>query len=233
MRKGLLIIAAALMLSVSAFAQWDNGGQGFQRPDEATMIKMRTDRMVQELGLNETQAAKLLELNQKYPTAMMGGPGMRGPRMNGRRDGQGVNQEEANADTGKKAKKDKKAKKNKKAEAEPEVQPQDGGFPGGMPPGMDENRMKEIQDARVAYENELKEILTEDQYKTYQENKNRRPQGRGPGGPGGFGPGGPGGGPGRGGFGGPGGAGGPGRGGFGGGGFGGGYGGNGGNGGEW
>ena len=61
-----------------------------------------------------------------------------------------------------------------------------------------------------AYENELKEILTEDQFKTWKENMNRRQQGQGR--PGGYGPGGPG----RGGFGGPGGAGGPGRGGFGG-----------------
>ena len=198
MRKSLLFIAAALMLSVSAFAQWDNGGQGFQRPDEATMIKMRTDRMVKELGLNETQAEKLLELNQKYPTAMMGGPGMRGPRMNGRRDGQEVNQDEANQETtGKKAK---KAKKNKKAEAQTQVEPQEGGRP-EMPPGMDEDKMKEMKNAREAYENELKGILTDEQFNTWKENSNRRPQGRGPGGPGGFGPGGPGGGPGRGGFG--------------------------------
>ena len=204
MKKSLLIIAAALMLSVSAFAQWDNGGQGFQRPDPAVMIQMRTDRMVQEQGLDEAQAAKLLELNQKYPNAMMGG---RGPRMNGRRNGQEVNQDEANQETtGKKAK---KAKKNKKAEAETQVEPQEGGRP-AMPPGMDEEKIKEMQSAAEAYEAELKEILTEDQYKTYQENKNRRPQG-GPGGPGGPGgrpggrPGGFGGPGGQGGFGGPGG----------------------------
>ena len=57
---------------------------------------------------------------------------------------------------------------------------------------------KEMEAAMEAYENELKGILTEDQYKTYQENKNRRMQQmqqRGTGGPGrgGFGPGGPGG----------------------------------------
>ena len=157
------------------------------------MVKMRTDRIVQELGLDETQAAKLLELNQKYPRAMMGGPGMRGPRMDGRGNGQGANQDEGTV------KKEKKARKNKKAkdaEEGSQVQPEEGGRP-AMPPGMDESKLKEMQDAREAYENELKEILTEDQFKTYQENKNRRPQGRGPGGPGGrpggFGPGGPGG----------------------------------------
>ena len=79
MKRILLVITAALLLSVSAFAQWENRGQGFHRPDEATLLKMRTDWMVRELGLNETQAEKLLELNQKYPNALRPGPG--GPGM--------------------------------------------------------------------------------------------------------------------------------------------------------
>ena len=54
---------------------------------------------------------------------------------------------------------------------------------------MSEEQIQEMQKAREAYEAELKEILTEDQFKTWKENQNRRPQGR----PGGFGPGGPGG----------------------------------------
>lgn len=195
MKKSLLI-AAALMLTISAFAQENNRRQGFQRPDEATMIKMRTDRMVQELGLDETQAAKLLELNQKYPNAMRG-PGMRGPggpggqRM-GMPQGEPGNEQNVSDDKSvKKAKKARKAKKSENAEAQPEGRPQ-GGRPGM--PRLTEEQMKEMQAAREAYENELKEILTEDQFKTYKENQNRRPQGR-PGGfgPGGFGPGGPGG----------------------------------------
>ena len=187
MKKTLLVITAALLLCVSAFAQWENRGQGFQRPDEATLIKMRTDWMVRELGLNETQAEKLLELNQKYPNALR--PGQGGPGMGrARRE----RPEEANV-------------------------------------GQEGNETEKAtgKEAREAYENELKEILTEDQFKTWKENMNRRQQGQGR--PGGYGPGGPG----RGGFGGPGGAGGPGRGGFGGsnrGGFGGG---NSGGGGEW
>ncbi len=198
MKKSLLI-AAALMLTISAFAQENNRRQGFQRPDEATMIKMRTDRMVQELGLDETQAAKLLELNQKYPNAMRG-PGMRGlggpggQRM-GMPQGEPGNEQNVSDDKSvkkaKKAKKARKAKKSENAEAQPEGRPQ-GGRPGM--PRLTEEQMKEMQAAREAYENELKEILTEDQFKTYKENQNRRPQGR-PGGfgPGGFGPGGPGG----------------------------------------
>lgn len=209
MKKTLLVVTAALLLCVSAFAQWENRGQGFQRPDEATLIKMRTDWMVRELGLNETQAEKLLELNQKYPNALrpgQGGPGM-GRARRERPEEANVGQEgnETEKATGKEARKARKAKKDKEAEGQ----------------------VDEMQAAREAYENELKEILTEDQFKTWKENMNRRQQGQGR--PGGYGPGGPG----RGGFGGPGGAGGPGRGGFGGsnrGGFGGG---NSGGGGEW
>lgn len=179
MRKSIIVMAAALMLSVCAMAQGFPQGPGPRGGfDEAQMAQMRTDRMVQQLGLNETQAAQLLELNKKYPmSAMMGGPGGRRPRQENVDNG-------ANDDT-KAAKKEKKNKKNKKdKEAKPEEQPAD------------------PQAVMEAYENELKGILTEDQFKQYQENKNRRPQGRGPGGPGGFGPGGPGG---PGGFGGPGG----------------------------
>jgi len=164
--KKTLLITTALLLTVMAFAQGNR--QGFQRPDEATMVKMRTERMAQQLGLDEAQTAKLLELNQKYPNAMMGGPG--GPGM-GRparetRNDQNVTDENT---TGKKAK---KAKKAKKTEGETNDR---------------EARMKEIQASQEAYETELKGILTEEQFKTWQEFRNRRPEGRGPGGPGGQG----------------------------------------------
>ncbi len=60
------------------------------------------------------------------------------------------------------------------------------GGPGmGRPPKDDNNgdksredRMKEIQAEREAYDAGLKEILTEDQYKTWQENRDKHPQGR-------------------------------------------------------
>ena len=96
---------------------------------------------------------------------------------------------------------DKKQKKDKKAKKEQKMKDKE-----AEKAAMDE-QTKDME----AYEAELKEILTDDQYKTWEELKNNRPQGPGgrpggfgPGGrPGGFGPGGPGGRPG--GFGGPGG----------------------------
>ncbi|MBQ6254235.1 MAG: DUF4890 domain-containing protein [Bacteroidales bacterium] len=187
MRKVFIFTVAALALSAGAFAQdFPQGPPQGGRFDPEAMIQMRTQRMVRELGLDEAQEAKLLELNKKYSDTIMARPGGRpgGPGMGrpGNPPQEGQNADAANADTKAAKKAAKKAKKEQRKQEEAQA-------------------ADEAKAALEAYENELKEILTEDQFKTYQENKNRRPQGRGPGGPGGFG--GPGGGPG--GFGGPGG----------------------------
>ena len=153
--KKFVLIAAALTLSLASFAQ-ENGtdrrqrGGRPERPDEATMIKMRTERMVEELGLDEAQGAKLLELNQKYPQAMMGPGGPGGP---GRGPGMG--------------RPAKKGDKNKGERPEPTEEQKE--------------RMKEMKADREAYEAGLKEILTEEQFKTWQEKGNRPPRGGRPG----------------------------------------------------
>lgn len=154
MKKTLLISATALMLSVCAFAQGNGQRPPREKPDEATMVKMRTEHMVKQLELDETQAAKLLELNQKYPQMMMGGPG--GPGM-GRppRDGQ---RPEAKADT-QKPKKENKVKKDRNDR-----------------PQMTEEQMEKMKADREAYEAELKGILTEEQFKTWKEDQGKRPQ---------------------------------------------------------
>ena len=141
MKKVLCLTIAALALTLGAYAQENGQRQRGERPDEATMVKMRTERMVKELGLDATQEAKLLELNQKYPHVMMGpgGPG---------RDGHG------GPGMGRPPKDDNNGDKSR------------------------EDRMKEIQAEREAYDAGLKEILTEDQYNTWQENRDKRPQGR-------------------------------------------------------
>ena len=61
---------AVLMLGIVANAQghrgsWQDRPQR-ERPDEATMIQERTDRMAEKYGLDEAQKAKLLELNKTY-----------------------------------------------------------------------------------------------------------------------------------------------------------------------
>ena len=106
--------------------------------------------MVEELGLDEAQGAKLLELNQKYPQAMMGPGGPGGP---GRGPGMG-----------------RSAKKSDKNKGErPELTEEQ------------KERMKEMKADREAYEAGLKEILTEEQFKTWQEKGNRPPRGGRPG----------------------------------------------------
>ena len=169
MKKTLLISATALMLSVCAFAQGDGQRPPREKPDEATMVKMRTEHMVKRLELDETQAAKLLELNQKYPQMMMGGPG--GPGGHGGPGGPGMGRPprdgqrpEAKADT-LKPKKENKVKKDRNDR-----------------PQLTEEQMEKMKVDREAYEAELKGILTEDQFKTWQEQGNRHPQGGRPGG---------------------------------------------------
>ncbi len=78
MKKIVLAMAAALMMTASAMAQ-DNQNDERKRPTQEQMIQHRTDDMVKRYSLNEEQAAKLLELNKKY-TQMM-------PRRHGARPG--------------------------------------------------------------------------------------------------------------------------------------------------
>ena len=177
MKKTLLIAAAALSLSVAAAAQGFGQRPQGGRPDEATMIKMRTERMTQQLGLNEEQSTKLLELNQKYPNAMFGGPGVPGgpggPGMG--RPPRGPRPDENVAQGNDKDEKAANPKKNKKRDKKRDKKPD---------AGRDDARMNEFQTNREAYEAELKQILTEEQFKTWQESRIQRQQGRGPGGPG-------------------------------------------------
>ena len=113
----------------------------------------RTEWMVKELGLNDAQVEKVKELNAKYPELQRRG---RGPR--GQRPGPGM-------------------------------QPQFGGNQGAPQAGEQpqrpsrEDMQKLFEERRAkmeAYNKELKEILTDDQYKAYekrmQEMRNNRPQ---------------------------------------------------------
>lgn len=74
MKKTIIITMAALMLGIVANAQGNRGSwqdrPQRERPDEATMIQERTDRMAEKYGLDEAQKAKLLELNKKYSFRM-------------------------------------------------------------------------------------------------------------------------------------------------------------------
>ncbi len=65
MKKMMIALVAALMISAGAMAQNDNNMERKQ-PTKEQMAQQRTESMVKRYNLNEEQAAKLLELNMKY-----------------------------------------------------------------------------------------------------------------------------------------------------------------------
>lgn len=115
-----------------------------------------TERMGNELKLTDEQKTKVLALNKEYEK-VIAGPGMRRPRP-----------QKTDGESGATAQNDQKR---------PE-----------RPQMTDEQReeMKQRMEKRQEYEKKLKELLTEDQYKKYQESRPRR--GFGGGRPGGRGP---------------------------------------------
>ena len=154
MKQILMTIAAMMLLTTAAMAQgnfpqgnFPQNGQGF---DQKEMIQRRTDRTVQQYGLNAEQAKQLLSLNTKYADMM-------GPRggQRGQRGGQGARPQ---------------GNRQRPAQGDSIRQPR------GMNPQMNE-QMK-------AYEEELQKIMTPEQYKAYQADreKMRQNMGRGMGG---------------------------------------------------
>lgn len=153
MKKSILAIIATVTLSTSAMAQSENGNAP-QRPqmDRTEMVKNQTDRMVKEYGLNDEQAAKLLELNTSFADKM---PRMRGGQRPGGGQRGGMRQRNTDGNTG--------------ATAQGERQ--------GRPSREEmEARMKEMRANQEAYQGELKKIMTEEQFAKYQEDSQRRPQ---------------------------------------------------------
>ena len=148
MKKILFTLAAAFMMSGAAFAQGNGGGQRPQL-DREQMIKMRTDRTVEQYKLNDEQAKQLLELNTKYADTLTGfggrGRGQGGhPRMGGQGGpGGGFGQ----------------------------------GGGGQMTPEQQAQReemRKQREESTKAYNAELERILTPEQYKQYQEDQQNR-----------------------------------------------------------
>ncbi len=76
MRKFIVSIFLIAAVSVTASAQNEQGGNRRPRMDRSEWVKRRTERMVQQYGLNEEQAKALQELNEKQM-----------PRGNGQRHG--------------------------------------------------------------------------------------------------------------------------------------------------
>lgn len=158
MKKMILAIAAAMMMSANVMAQ---GNQQRPQMDPAEMMKARTEQMVKEYGLNEEQAKKLEVLNtnfaQKMP--MMGGQRGQGQRTQGqtgqRQRGQGQTE------------RDQRPQRQQGDTIRRGERPQGQGQRGQM-------NFEEMRKNMEEYNAELQKIMTEEQFKKYTENNQRR-----------------------------------------------------------
>lgn len=153
MKKMVLAIVAVLAMSGSVMAQ-DEQSQGGRRNrqqpmNQTEMIKQRTDETVKRYGLNEQQAQQLLELNTQYADSMR--PMMRGMRGEGPRGGQ-------------------RGQRMQRPQ-----RPQGGDSTATAP---DHHRLPRPEAGRIrgsmeGYEAKLKEIMTEEQFKAYSDDRSR------------------------------------------------------------
>jgi len=159
MKKAMMAIVAAMM-SATMMAQSNEQPQMPQQPvmDKAEMAKQRTEQMVKDYGLSEEQAAQLLTLNTEFAdkVPMMG----RGPRGGMQRMQPGQ-------------------MRPRDGEARPqngEARPQRPDTlhqrrPMGERPAFDREAMRKVMED---YNEGVKKIFTEEQFKKYQDNQQHR-----------------------------------------------------------
>ena len=153
MKKMMMTMIAAVLMSSAAFAQEEKKCEcKCKQPDKTEMVKQRTDRVVKKYGLNDQQAASLLELNTKYADKF-GGPRGHHGKKHGMRHGK-KHEGQADATTGATTPQPRGDKKRPELTEEQKAQ-----F---------EARRQEMEANRKAYETELKKILTDDQFKQYE-----------------------------------------------------------------
>ncbi len=150
--KKIVMTMVALLTMTAAVAQ--DGEKRERREFKKPTPEEITNRMAEELKLDDKQKEKVLKLNKEYESVLMGGPGMgRGPR-GPRPDGE----------TG-------ASKKNDGQKERPQ-----------RPEMTDEQKakMKAHMEKRQEYDKKLKEILTDEQYETYKKMHQRHGRHGGP-----------------------------------------------------
>jgi hypothetical protein len=158
--KKIVMTMVALLTMTAAVAQDNNSENRQRREFKKPTPEEMTTRMTESLKLDDKQQKKVLELNKEYEN-VLGGPRM------GRGFGRGQRGPRPDGQTG--------ASQNNNNQQRPE-----------RPQMTEEQRakMQQMMEKRQEYDKKLKEILTDDQYKTYQKQNQRR---GGRGGRGGFG----------------------------------------------
>src|SRR5574344_321084 len=148
-KTSVMAIAMIFAFGATAMAQSEDSQdqQRLKKIDASEMAQERTDKMVKAYSLDNTQAEKLLALNNKY-ASKMGGPGM-GSAHHGNKSDNGGNgkcgQCKEMCDTANRPQRPCKKKMK--------------------------SRMKEMKANEEAYDNELKSILSDSQFKNYTEEK--------------------------------------------------------------
>lgn len=158
MKKMVFALAMALATTMGALAQEAQQGQQQRRqqnPEE--MIQRRTEATVKKYQLNEEQAQKLLELNKKYASTMGG------MRPGGPRGGMGRGPQDGNV--GRKQRGERPATRPQRPDSLQHA-------PGRQPAQLTE----EVRKSMEAYDNELQQIMTPEQYKAYKADMEKRMQ---------------------------------------------------------
>ena len=150
MKQTVMSIAALILLSTAAMAQGNQGQRPEgQRLDRTEMIQRRTDRVVQQYGLNAEQAKQLLSLNTKFADQM-------GPR-GGRPGGMGM----------------RSGNRGPRPQGNDSLRQQRPQRPQG-----DANQQRpqgpRMNAQNNAYDEELQKIMTPEQYKAYQADREER-----------------------------------------------------------
>ena len=158
MKKIVFTMTALLALATATMAQDNNNGE--RRAPRQFSVEDMTNRMADNLKLNDEQKTKVMELNKEYQEVLMAPRGFRGPR-GPRPDGQ----------TEATGKQDGKQNEVTERPQRPE-----------RPQMSEEQReaMKKNMEKRQEYDKKLKDILTEDQYNNWKQQQGRfgRPGGR-------------------------------------------------------
>ena len=183
MKKTMMAIAAAMMMSASMMAQ-NEQPQAQQAPqmDRAEMLKARTEQMVKDYGLNEEQAKKLEALNTEYAEKIPMMPMMRGQRGQGQRGQMGQGQRPQMGQMGQGQRPQRQPGDSTRRGQRPQMG-QMGQMGQGQRPQMNFEEMRKNMEAYIA---ELEKIMTQEQYAKYRESMGRR-MGGGQRGQGGFG----------------------------------------------
>lgn len=149
--KKIVMTMVALLTMTAAVAQNNENGQRpeFKKPTPEEM----TNRMAENLKLDDKQKSKVLALNKEYES-VLGGPGM------GRGFGRGMGRgPRPDGETGASQNNDQQRPQRPQMTEEQRAQ------------------MQQMMEKRQEYDKKLKDILTDDQYKTYQEHHQHRGRG--------------------------------------------------------